>query len=691
MLEFLAGHRGRKHPEGHGDLRADDRAEPDGGEYPGDGGVARQIAGVVGDIRTEGDLPGSRERHRQQKLAQREMPLRQQGGHVVSGKQPGEHVGKGDHADDARDSPEPMNDPIAEYRHDHDEAGEDDDPDGVIDIEQPPDCLPREHAAAGGKADVHEAHRDDRYDRAVDAELHAAGDHLREPKLRPLRRMQRHHRAADQLTEKERDQGPEHVAAEHHGERSGDDGGDLQIGRQPQRELARQATVPLGLRNEVDRADLDRGGQRGGRVCNRHRSILPQGRRGRHAWPPGASGHHLPVGMIGTMSLSSDEMFPKQLPPLLALAAQLLGARRPADALVPLREAALLSPADAAIQHDLGLACLEVGLAEEAIVALRRAIASNPRYADAYFRLGIALEGQGDYRAAVAAYERATALQPTLTEAWFRAGALLYTMGHREAAIGCFRRAAAAAPKTGFARLGAARALLTEDRDAEAERALRQLLAHDPANALGQDLLGNLLAESGRFTEARECFVRAVALAPLMAGSYYDLVRCRPVTTQDADLIASMQAALATPGLDAAHRMRVQLALGKAADDLGDYGRAMQHFDAADALREGSVAFDSAAFDREVERLIERCGPALIARAPELGSSDATPVLIVGMPRSGTTLVEQIVSSHPEVSGAGELNFWNEHGAAWHRGSQTADTAPLLREAAVQYLRVLRS
>jgi tetratricopeptide (TPR) repeat protein len=391
------------------------------------------------------------------------------------------------------------------------------------------------------------------------------------------------------------------------------------------------------------------------------------------------------------MSLSSDEMFPKQLPPLLALAAQLLGARRPADALVPLREAALLSPADAAIQHDLGLACLEVGLAEEAIVALRRAIASNPRYADAYFRLGIALEGQGDYRAAVAAYERATALQPTLTEAWFRAGALLYTMGHREAAIGCFRRAAAAAPKTGFGRLGAARALLTEDRDAEAEQALRQLLAHDPANALGQDLLGNLLAESGRFTEARECFVRAVALAPLMAGSYYDLVRCRPVTTQDADLIESMQAALATPGLDAAHRMRVQLALGKAADDLGDYGRAMQHFDAADALREGSVAFDSAAFDREVERLIERCGPALIARAPELGSSDATPVLIVGMPRSGTTLVEQIVSSHPEVSGAGELNFWNEHGAAWHRGSQTADTAPLLREAAVQYLRVLRS
>ena len=186
---------------------------------------------------------------------------------------------------------------------------------------------------------------------------------------------------------------------------------------------------------------------------------------------------------------------------------------------------------------------------------------------------------------------------------------------------------------------------------------LRQTLALDPTNALAHDLLGNLLAEFGRFDEARECFQRAVAIAPLMAGSYYDLVRCRPVTSDDDGLLARMEAALDTPGLEVAQRLRVHLALGKAADDLGDYALAMQHFDAADAVRQGSASFDSAAFDIEIDRLIARCTPELIARAPELGSGDATPVLIIGMPRSGTTLVEQIVSSHPEVEGRRRAEF----------------------------------
>ena len=136
-----------------------------------------------------------------------------------------------------------------------------------------------------------------------------------------------------------------------------------------------------------------------------------------------------------------------------------------------------------------------------------------------------------------------------------------------------------------------------------------------------------------------------------------------------------MEAALATPGLEVAQRLRVHLALGKAADDLGDYALAMQHFDVADAVRRGSGSFDSATFDTRINRLIARCTPELIARAPELGSGDATPVLIIGMPRSGTTLVEQIVSSHPEVGAGGELNFWNEREAAWHQAGRRRSPA----------------
>jgi tetratricopeptide (TPR) repeat protein len=219
---------------------------------------------------------------------------------------------------------------------------------------------------------------------------------------------------------------------------------------------------------------------------------------------------------------------------------------------------------------------------------------------------------------------------------------------------------------------------------------LRQTLALDPRNAMAHDLLGNLLSEFGRFDEARECFERAITIAPLLAGSYYDLVRCRPVTSDDDGLLQRMKVALATPGLEAAQRLRLHLAIGKAAEDLGDYALAMQHFDAADALRRGSASFDPAAFSIEIDRLIARCTPELIARATEVGSSDATPVLIIGMPRSGTTLVEQIVSMHPEVGAGGELQFWNQRGAAWHC-SGAAGNETFVTKAREDYLGVLRA
>jgi tetratricopeptide (TPR) repeat protein len=372
-------------------------------------------------------------------------------------------------------------------------------------------------------------------------------------------------------------------------------------------------------------------------------------------------------------------------------ATQLLKAGRPADAIAPLREAALLQPSNAIIQHDLGLACLEVGLIADAVAALRLAVAGNPRYADAYFRLGVALEKLGNIGEAIVAYDRATQFLPSLTEAWFRAGALVYLLGHRDEAIGCFRRAAATGGNTSFGRLGKARALLTEDRNQEAEKVLRRTVERDPKNAMAHDLLGNLLSEFGRFDEARQCFERAIAIAPLLAGCYYDLVRCRPVNSDEDGLLAQMEAALATPGLEAAQRVRLHLALGKAADDLGDYALAMQHFDAADTVRRGSLSFDSAAFAIEIDQMIARYTSESIAHARELGSCDATPVLILGMPRSGTTLVEQIVSNHPEVGAGDELHFWNERGAAWHRSGNPGTETPFLAKAAADYLGLLRA
>ena len=374
---------------------------------------------------------------------------------------------------------------------------------------------------------------------------------------------------------------------------------------------------------------------------------------------------------------------------LLAHAARHLKAGRPADAVAPLAEAARLQPGNATILHDLGLACLDTGQAADAVAVLRRAVALKPRYTDAHFRLGLALERLGDEAGAILAYDRTTELLPSHTEAWFRAGALVFAMGHREEAAGCFRRAAATGPKTRFGRLGQARALLAVDRDADAERVLRQALALDPGNAMAHDLLGNLLAEAGRFDEARTNFERAIAASPLMAGSYYDLVRCGRITGDDG-LAARIEAALGTPGLDSSQRLRIHLARGKVADDLGDYLGAMAAFDAADAERRSVAPFDSGAFDAQVDQLIALFTPERLAQAPASAGDDATPILIIGLPRSGTTLVEQIVSSHPEVAAGGELDFWNQRGAAWHQAGPAGFDSAFLQQAAADYLGVLR-
>jgi tetratricopeptide (TPR) repeat protein len=381
----------------------------------------------------------------------------------------------------------------------------------------------------------------------------------------------------------------------------------------------------------------------------------------------------------------------QQVAPLLAQATQLLKAGRPADAVAPLRAAALWLPGNAAILHDLGLACLECGRIGEAVTALRNSIAADPGFQDSHLRLGIALEAAGAVDDALGAYHRAAELKP-LAEASYRLANLFENLGHRYRAIETFRRAATSAPGTTLGRIAMARALLVEDRDAEAEKVLRRVLGTEPNNAPVLDLLGNLLADAGRFGEARRCFLRAIEKSPCLAGSYYDVARCGRIGPgqEDTELIARMRTALESRGLGPAQQIRVHLALGKAADDLGDHAEAMRHFDAAETLRNGIIRFDLAKFEERVERLIAHFTPELLARASDTGLDEATPILVVGLPRSGTTLVEQILSGHPDISAAGELSFWNERGSAWERAASAEARTEQLSSSAADYIRLLR-
>ncbi len=347
----------------------------------------------------------------------------------------------------------------------------------------------------------------------------------------------------------------------------------------------------------------------------------------------------------------------------LARASRLYGQARLREAIDAMRSAASLEPNNAQIVHDLGVICLEAGLYSDAAAAFRRAVQIKPNFAQAFWRLGLALEERGQFKPATAALRQATELQPRLPDAQFRLGLLLEQQGHRHEAGERYRQVLSAGPNARLRRFAEARALLMEGQDAKAERKLRQAVRIEPNDASALGLLAALLTNEGAFEEAAHFFERALAQPGCAPDLYYHLVRCRKYTPEDNDIVERLRSASAKPPGNPAARIRLQLALGKVLDDLGRYEEAMQAFDAAANIRRSAWPADVAAFEQRVDEIIRFFSTEFIESNRSAGNLDPTPVLIFGMPRSGTTLVEQIVSSHPLVYGAGEVQFWSRTGA----------------------------
>ena len=202
-------------------------------------------------------------------------------------------------------------------------------------------------------------------------------------------------------------------------------------------------------------------------------------------------------------------------------------------------------------------------------------------------------------------------------------------------------------------------------------------------------MLALLLAEKGRFDDAAVHYERCLDLAPRMATAYNGLVVARKLTEADRPLVTRILARLEAGDVPERHRMTLHFAAGKALDDLRDHAAAIGHFDAANAVRRRLAPFDRAKLVQLVDRTIARYTRAFFEEHPALGDPDPTPVLVLGMPRSGTTLVERFLSSHPSVAGGGELTFWG--GRAGELVDAPVDAlvraAPTLRR---DYLEVLR-
>jgi tetratricopeptide (TPR) repeat protein len=197
-------------------------------------------------------------------------------------------------------------------------------------------------------------------------------------------------------------------------------------------------------------------------------------------------------------------------------------------------------------------------------------------------------------------------------------------------------------------------ALAALERHEEAGESYRRAVEHEPNDPWSHYALGNTLKALGDLAEARPFLERAVALAPDNGWFHRDLVDCKRVTEDDPQL-AAMEALDRQPTLDKGHHVPLHFALGKAYADLGRHEDAFRHWQAGHALQARTAPYDERTTLWLFQQIAAVFTPELLRQHRGAGHSSRAPIFVLGMPRSGTTLVEQILASHPAVFGAGEI------------------------------------
>lgn len=188
----------------------------------------------------------------------------------------------------------------------------------------------------------------------------------------------------------------------------------------------------------------------------------------------------------------------------------------------------------------------------------------------------------------------------------------------------------------------------------EAAELYRQVLARNDRQPKVWMSLGHMLKTLGRTEEGVAAYRRALALQPELGEVWWSLANLKTVRFEEADVTA-MRAALDTPALGEEDRFHLDFALGKALEDRKAYADSFRHYAAGNALRRKRLSYEAADTTAFVDRVIDICTPAFFADRAGQGFPSDAPIFIVGMPRAGSTLIEQILASHSEVEGTSEL------------------------------------
>lgn len=329
------------------------------------------------------------------------------------------------------------------------------------------------------------------------------------------------------------------------------------------------------------------------------------------------------------------------------------------EALAALKRLSPLYPAGPEdIYLSLGAALQKAGRVADAIEVLRESLRVRPGSIETYRRLGRLCANRGEWESAAACSLQITRLHPDDASAWLELAVARREQERREEAAMAFETAHRLRPDDPgiLSDLGAL--FLRCGRVRDAEHVVNRALALRPDHAPALCNRANVLRALGRFAEAEAALRAALSIDPRMAAAWYtltDMVRTAPGDPT----CHTVEALLADPGTPRGDRVALGFALAKMRADVGDDENAFRAYEAAnavaaEALEGAGRGYDPRARDSEVERLVASYDRRALDGLARARNRDARPVFIIGMPRSGTTLVEQILAAHSRIGAAGE-------------------------------------
>lgn len=296
----------------------------------------------------------------------------------------------------------------------------------------------------------------------------------------------------------------------------------------------------------------------------------------------------------------------------------------------------------------------EMGNPGKAVKLYRRALKNKPDYFAATLNLGACLNELGDHGEAETLFQKAVVLDPESHLAHFNLGNALSDQGKYDDAVTAFRLALKREPTLADGWFNLGNALRSAENINEAMLAYREAISLRPNFTAAIVNLGVAEQTAGRFDQARKSFETALAMDPALPAAHYQLSLMGQGLNGVADGITYIETLLKQDNIDRASQSTLHFAAARLCAKNKDYDTAFEHYRAANEIEATKNPFDVSTYEAYIDRLINAYTGPVLTQSRAWASKSEQPVFVIGMPRSGTTLVEQIIASHPLAFGAGE-------------------------------------